>query len=124
MIQTGVSRDIPEAEASNAPEPSSSYDDDHLSTCAAKLDPGCGDEIFSAVFYGSQTISGECCDTLVSDAGKACHDDMTKYILKLKKFPNEHQILHRSENVWNACVALDYPAAEPVAVPSDESLYN
>nr|KYP34210.1 hypothetical protein KK1_044866 [Cajanus cajan] len=119
IVKIGLSRDIPEP--SNAPEPSSSY----LTDCASLLDPSCGKEVFSAIVFGNETVSGECCDTLVSDVGKECHDEMTKYILTLKKSPKniEHQILKRSEIVWNHCVLQDYPALEPVGELNEENLY-
>ncbi|KAL2317829.1 hypothetical protein Fmac_031705 [Flemingia macrophylla] len=117
---TGLSRDVP-AESSHAPNQSSSY----LTHCASLLGKHCGDEVFSAIIFGNKTVSGECCNTLVNDVGKQCHDDMTKYILTLKKSPKNVQleILKRSHNVWNECVFKEYLAPEPVAELNDDNLY-
>nr|KYP31837.1 hypothetical protein KK1_047652 [Cajanus cajan] len=121
MVQTGFSREIPEP--SNAPEPSKEY----LINCAESLDQICGDEIFSAIFFGNKTVSSDCCDTLVSDVGKECNDDMINFILKSEMLPNinESQVLKRSEKVWNECVLQGYPDLEPtIHDQNDENLYN
>ncbi|KAL2317828.1 hypothetical protein Fmac_031704 [Flemingia macrophylla] len=122
MVQTGVSREIPES--SNAPEPSNESNapegsNEYLADCAWLLDPSCGDEIFKAIFFSYKRVTSECCDTLVGNVGKQCHDDMTKYILQSEKFPNinETQVLKRSQKVWNECILQDYHALQPTIFP-------
>lgn len=107
MVKIGLSQDAPEP--SNAPGPMSSYVK-YLANCGSHLSPNCGDEVFSAIFFGNKTVSNGCCDKLVNDVGKVCHDDMTKYILTLPKFrAHKIQILKRSEKVWFDCDLQDYP---------------
>ncbi|KAL2317825.1 hypothetical protein Fmac_031701 [Flemingia macrophylla] len=117
MFETGVSRDVPKP--SQAPKQSSSY----LTHCASLLGKHCGDEVFSDIVFGNKTVSGECCNTLVNDVGKQCHDDMTKYILTLKKSPKntQLQILKRSHRVWDKCVLQEYPTLGPVAEVNDDN---
>ena len=92
---------------SNAPESQSSYGH-YLANCASKLDSICSKDIYFAVFFGNTTVIEDCCNELVYDVGKVCHDDMTKYVLTKTKFrSNNAQILKRSEKVWNDCVAIE-----------------
>ncbi|ESW33464.1 hypothetical protein PHAVU_001G071700 [Phaseolus vulgaris] len=127
MMKTGVSDKIPETsspssygETNHAPRPLSSYEE-YLQKCAAKLYPDCGGKIFSAIFFGNETVSSYCCDKLVNHVGKRCHEDMTKYILQSPNYGrNQIQILQRSENVWNDCVYEDYPTFEPADAPFPE----
>lgn len=116
MVKIGLSQDAPEP--SNAPGPMSSYVK-YLANCGSHLSPNCGDEVFSAIFFGNKTVSEYCCDKLVNDVGKMCHDDMTKYILTLPKFrAHETQILKRSQTVWFDCVLQDYPWIGPAVAES------
>ncbi|CAJ1971909.1 unnamed protein product [Sphenostylis stenocarpa] len=127
MLKTGLSYEVPAEpspspsdETDYAPRPLSSYEV-YLQHCAAKLYPDCGDQVFSAIFFGNDTVSSTCCEKLVNEVGKRCHDDMTKYSLQspnLRK--NQFQILQRSESVWNYCLYLDHPALQPVHAPSIE----
>ncbi|XP_027368335.1 protein DOWN-REGULATED IN DIF1 11-like [Abrus precatorius] len=120
MVTEGLSKDVskvsngPSMEINYAPRPLSTYEK-YLNSCAVRLNPDCGDEIFSVIFFGNKIVSGDCCVQLVSDVGKQCHDDMTKYILRLPKFKtNKAEILARSERIWSDCVYLDVPLIEPV----------
>ncbi|XP_027368333.1 protein DOWN-REGULATED IN DIF1 11-like [Abrus precatorius] len=120
MVTKGLSKDVsnisngPSTEINYAPRPLSTYEG-YLNSCAVRLNSDCGDEIFSAIFFGNKIVSGDCCVQLVTDVGKQCHDDMTKYILKLPKFKtNKAEILARSERTWNFCVYFDAPLIEPV----------
>ncbi|QCE00060.1 hypothetical protein DEO72_LG7g1346 [Vigna unguiculata] len=91
---------------SNWPGPVSSYQS-YLANCAANLDPICGRDIYFAVFYGNATVIEDCCDKLVSNVGKVCHDDMTKFVLTKTQFLSSAvQIVERSQKVWNDCVAV------------------
>jgi len=91
--------------SSNAPGPSYK---NYLANCASKLDSICGKDIYFAVFFGNTTVIEDCCDELVSDVGKKCHDDMTKYVLTKTKFKSSNvQILKRSEKVWKDCVGVE-----------------
>jgi len=61
-----------------------------------------------AVFFGNTTVIEDCCDKLVINVGKVCHDDMTKYLLtKTKLKSSKVQILERSEKVWNDYVSVE-----------------
>ncbi|KAK7385154.1 hypothetical protein VNO78_30866 [Psophocarpus tetragonolobus] len=129
MVQTGLSQDAPAPESSNAetddyapapaPGASSSSYLKYLANCAAKLYKPCGKEIFSAIFFGNQRVGDYCCDSLVDDVGKVCHDDMTKYILTLPKFRSHaNEIMQKSIKIWNYCVLQDYPGFETLAAQS------
>ncbi|KAG2389885.1 uncharacterized protein HKW66_Vig0179580 [Vigna angularis] len=127
-VKTGVSREIPEASArisdekNDAARPLSSYEQ-YLQHCAAKLYPDCGSNIFSAIFFGNETVTCDCCDKLVNDVGKRCHDDMTKFILQRPDYrTKKNQILCRSDSVWNDCVSLENPALEPIGAPFSDSV--
>jgi len=88
----------------NAPAPSYG---NYLASCASKLDSICGKDIYFAVFFGNTIVTEDCCDKLVNDVGKRCHDDMTKYVLTKTKIRSSNiQILDRSEKVWNDCVGV------------------
>ncbi|XP_027941068.1 protein DOWN-REGULATED IN DIF1 11-like [Vigna unguiculata] len=121
MVKRGVSREMI-WEANDAARPLSSYEQ-YLQNCAAKLYPDCGVNIFSAIFFGNDTVTCECCDKLVNDVGKQCHDDMTKYILQRPDYrTKKNQILCKSDSVWNDCVSLESPALEPVAATFTDSV--
>ncbi|XP_027368332.1 protein DOWN-REGULATED IN DIF1 11-like [Abrus precatorius] len=120
MVTKGFSKDVlevsngPSVEINYAPRPLSTYER-YLNNCAVRLNSDCGDEIFSAIFFGKEIVNRDCCVQLVNDVGKQCHDDMTKYILRLPKFKtNKAEILARSERIWSDCVYLDVPLIEPV----------
>jgi len=82
--------------------------ENYLANCVSNLDSICGKDIYFAVFYGNTTVIEDCCDELVNDVGKRCHDDMTKYVLTKTKFRSSNaQILERSEKVWNDCVGIE-----------------
>ncbi|KAK7377440.1 hypothetical protein VNO80_02865 [Phaseolus coccineus] len=124
MLKTGVSDKTPEQSPSSSGEtnnaPLSSYEE-YLQQCASKLYPDCGGKIFSAIFFGNETVSSYCCVKLVNYVGKRCHDDMTKYILQSPSYGrNQIQILRRSESVWNDCIYEDYPTLEPAGAPFPE----
>jgi len=127
MLKAALSDNIPEqspspsGETNYAPRPLSSYEQ-YLQRCASKLNPDCGPNIFSAVFFGNETVTCDCCDKLVNRVGKRCHDDMTKYILQMPNYrKNQIEILRRSESVWNDCIyEEDYPTLEPVGAPFPE----
>ncbi|KAK7377441.1 hypothetical protein VNO80_02866 [Phaseolus coccineus] len=105
MFNTGLS-DVALA-PSNTPGPVSSYED-YLTNCASNLDSICGKDIFFAIFFGNTTVIEDCCDELVNDVGKVCHDDMTKYVLTKSKFKSSDvQILERSQKLWNDCVSVE-----------------
>jgi len=92
---------------SNASGPQSS-NEHYLANCASKLDTICGKDIYFAVVFGNTTVIEDCCDELVYDVGKVCHDDMTKYVLIKTKFTRGNtKILKRSKKVWNDCVAIE-----------------
>ncbi|KOM48525.1 protein DOWN-REGULATED IN DIF1 11-like [Vigna umbellata] len=92
---------------SNWPGPVSSSYESYLANCASHLDPICGRDIYFAVFYGNATIIKDCCDELVRDVGKVCHDDMTKFVLTKTQFKSSGvQIVERSQKVWNDCVGV------------------
>ncbi|KAG2389886.1 uncharacterized protein HKW66_Vig0179590 [Vigna angularis] len=128
MVKTGVSREIPETstrisdEKNDAARPLSSYEQ-YLQHCAVKLYPDCGSNIFSAIFFGNETVTCDCCDKLVNDVGKRCHDDMTKFILQRPDYrTKKNQILCRSDSVWNDCVSLENPSLEPIGAPFSDSV--
>ncbi|RDX76338.1 hypothetical protein CR513_43679, partial [Mucuna pruriens] len=117
MVETGHSQEASNEEAEG---PESSYGK-YLANCASKLSQKCGNEIFSAIFYGTEKVSIECCDKLVNEVGKVCNDDMTDYILQLPKFVSKDvEILERSQRVWEDCVVLDYPLLEPIGHSYDD----
>ncbi|XP_057453014.1 uncharacterized protein LOC130744873 [Lotus japonicus] len=96
------------AESNYAPEPSPSYVK-YIKSCAARLNPTCGREIFNSVFYGNQTVGDECCLDLVNDMGQCCHEDLTNFLLmspqlKAKNIP----ISQRSKKVWGYCASLSH----------------
>ncbi|KAG4923689.1 hypothetical protein JHK87_049229 [Glycine soja] len=85
------------------PPVSPSYEK-YLRDCAAKLHPHCGDQFYAGIFYGRGTISKDCCKNVVTDVGKTCYDNMTKYVLGSPQFKeNEAQIMNRSNQIWNDC---------------------
>ncbi|KAG5002139.1 hypothetical protein JHK87_023211 [Glycine soja] len=83
----------------------SSYEK-YLKDCTAKLHPHCGDQFYSGIFFGTGTISKDCCKNVVTDVGKACYDNMTKKLVSgSPQFkPNQAQILSRSNEIWNDCI--------------------
>lgn len=122
LVQTGHSYDFPPSsndpsfESDYAPSPLSSSYQKHLEICAVNLFPSCGEDIFYSVFYGNRTLTSDCCDNLVNDVGKRCHNDLINNLLESPTFKtNRIQILHRSEEVWNDCLVLEFnsPQAQP-----------
>lgn len=125
MIQTGLSRNVPEpsngpsTEIDYAPGPSPSSYDKYLTYCASMLDPHCSVEIFSAIFLGDQIVGDRCCDSLLEDVGKECFDAITKYILTWPMFrSNETQTWHKSQEIWEYCILQGYPRLEPISLES------
>ncbi|KAH1076730.1 hypothetical protein GLYMA_19G071200v4 [Glycine max] len=104
LIHTSLSSETPQSsQGPSTPKPLSAYEKYH-SDCASKLKPHCGEQIFFGVFVGNQTVTNRCCLSLLNDRGKACHTDVTKFVVSLPTFKqNQTQILKRSEKVWNDC---------------------
>ena len=104
LIHTSLSSETPQpSQGPSTPKPLSAYEK-YLSDCASKFKPRCGEQIFFGVFVGNQTVTNRCCLSLLNDRGKACHTDVTKFVVSLPTFKqNQTQILKRSEKVWNDC---------------------
>lgn len=91
------------APGNNAPGPSSSFAK-YLRDCASKLHEKCGSQILSAIAYKNETITKDCCHNLVYDVGKACHENMTKFIIQSQGLKQkETQILQGSRQIWDDC---------------------
>ncbi|CAJ1971914.1 unnamed protein product [Sphenostylis stenocarpa] len=111
-FNVGLSNVVPAP--SNAAGPMSSCKK-YLTNCGSNLDRICGEEIFLAVFFGNTTVRDGCCDELMGDVGKVCHDDMTRCVLTLPKFRNSKvEMLKRGQKVWNDCVFSAYSGIQPV----------
>lgn len=103
----------PSKEINYAPRPLSSYEK-YLTSCASRIKPKCGEQLFFGVFVGNQTVSNYCCLNLVNDVGKSCHTDMTRYAVKSPLFRKDQtQILNRCEKIWNDCSSLPSPPTDP-----------
>jgi hypothetical protein len=109
FLRTSLCSEIPQP-PSYAPRPLSPYQK-YLSNCASKLKPAeCGKQIFEAVFVGNETVSDNCCHSLVVDVGKTCHLDMTRYIAESPLFAkNKKEILSRGDKVWKYCTLIIRP---------------
>ena len=120
LVNKGHSQYIPKPsngpsnDNSYVPSPLSTYEK-YLSNCSRKTYLNCGDEIFFSVVFGNRTVSNDCCVNLITNVGKQCHDDMTKFIVTLPKFEsNKLQIFQRNNKVWNNCVPLLIHSPQPI----------
>ncbi|KAK7317445.1 hypothetical protein RJT34_01691 [Clitoria ternatea] len=111
LINTSLSYDKIQSSQGHAPRPLSAYEK-YLSDCSQKLKPHCGQQIFFSVFIGNQTVSNDCCLSLVNDMGKSCHVDLTRYAVQLPLFKkNQTQILNRCKKVWTECSYVLSPSS-------------
>lgn len=80
-----------------------------LQSCADKLTPTCGDEIFSGVLINGK-VTDYCCHKLVA-MGKTCHDDLVLWMLSVHAFrENAAQILSNTEKFWYQCTQAVSPS--------------
>lgn len=120
LLKTSVCSEIispssegPSDDISSAPRPLTSYEK-YLANCVSKLKPKCGEEMFSVIFIGNQTVSDYCCLSLVNDMGNSCHMDVTNHAVELPMYKkNRTEILNRCEKVWNHCSLVDSPSPSP-----------
>ena len=79
----------------------------HLVQCAKKFNIECGQKIYFAIYFGNTTLSYECCDKLVNELGKPCHEDLIRFFLKSQTFKySASQIVARAQQTWNNCSVI------------------
>ena len=79
----------------------------HLKRCSERFYTGCGPKIYFAIYFGNTTLAYDCCENLVYELGKVCHEDLMRFTLKSQTFKDSaSQIVARAAQTWNKCVEI------------------